>query len=65
MVDKKQRADLVASAMRHKNITLLLVLTMMVAGVCSLIWIPKSEFPEFEIPVGLVVGAYPGASVEE
>ena len=51
--------------MRHKNITLLLVVTMMVAGVCSLIWIPKNEFPEFEIPVGLVVGAYPGASVLE
>ena len=65
MVDKKQRSDLVASAMRHKNITLLLVVTMMVAGVCALIWIPKNEFPEFEIPVGLVVGAYPGASVEE
>ena len=65
MADKKQRSDLVASAMRHKNITLLLVVTMMVAGVCSLIWIPKNEFPEFEIPVGLVVGAYPGASVLE
>lgn len=65
MVDKKQRSDLVASAMRHKNITLLLVVTMMVAGVCALIWIPKNEFPEFEIPVGLVVGAYPGASVQE
>ena len=48
--------------MRHKSITLLLVAVMMVAGVASLIKIPKDEFPQFDLPVGLVVGAYPGAS---
>lgn len=53
---------MVASAMRHRNITLLLVMAMMVAGVYSLIKIPKDEFPQFELPVGLVVGVYPGAS---
>ena len=50
----KQRTDLVASAMRHKNITLLLVVAMMLAGVFSLVKIPKDEFPQFELPVGLV-----------
>ena len=40
MEGKKQRTDLVAAAMRHKNITLLLVVTMMVAGMFSLFWIP-------------------------
>lgn len=48
--------------MRHKHITLLLVLAMMVAGVFSLIKIPKNEYPQFELPVGLVVAVYPGAS---
>ena len=62
MTDKKQRTDLVASAMRHKNITLLLVIAMMLGGLYSLIKIPKDEFPHFEVPVGLVVGIYPGAS---
>ena len=61
----KKRTDLVTSAIRHKNITLLLVAMMMVAGVFSLIKIPKDEFPQFELPVGLVVGVYPGASVAE
>lgn len=58
----KQRTDLVASAMRHKNITLLLVIVMMLGGIFSLIKIPKDEFPHFDVPVGLVVGVYPGAS---
>ena len=62
MVDKKGRTDLVASAMRHKNITLLLVVVMMLAGVFSLVKIPKNEFPQFNVPVGLMVGLYPGAS---
>ena len=57
--DKKARTDLVASAMRHKSITLLLVAVMMLAGVCSLVVIPKDEFPQFQMPVGLVVGIYP------
>ena len=51
--------------MRHKNITLLLVVMMMLAGVFSLVKIPKNEFPQFNIPVGLVVGVYPGASEQE
>ena len=62
MDNKKSRTDLVASAMRHKSITLLLVAVMMLAGVVSLVMIPKDEFPQFQLPVGLVVGVYPGAS---
>jgi multidrug efflux pump subunit AcrB len=48
--------------MRHKSITLLLVLVMMLAGIASLLYIPKDEFPQVDLPVGLVVGVYPGAS---
>ena len=48
--------------MRHKSITLLLVLVMVLAGIASLLYIPKDEFPQVDLPVGLVVGVYPGAS---
>ena len=48
--------------MRHKHITLLLVVAMMLAGIFSLVKIPKNEFPQFNVPVGLMVGVYPGAS---
>ena len=65
MTDKKTRTDLVASAMRHKHITLLLVVMMMMAGLFSLVKIPKNEFPQFNVPVGLMVGVYPGASGQE
>ena len=51
--------------MRHKSITLLLVLILMASGIVSLIHIPKDEFPSFTMPLGLVVGVYPGASALE
>jgi multidrug efflux pump subunit AcrB len=51
--------------MRHKSITLLLVAVMMIAGIISLVYIPKDEFPQFDLPIGLVVGVYPGATEEE
>lgn len=57
-----EKTNLVASAMRHKHITLLLVLVMMLAGIVSLVYIPKDEFPQVDLPMGLVVGVYPGAS---
>ena len=60
-----ERNNIVASAMRHKSITLLLVAVMMLAGIISLVYIPKDEFPQFDLPIGLVVGVYPGATEEE
>lgn len=60
--NKKERNEMVASAIRHKSVTFLLVATMMIAGMVSLRWIPKDEFPQVTVPVGLVVGIYPGAS---
>jgi len=63
--ENKKNTDIVAAAMRHKSITLLLVVILMAAGVVSLIHIPKDEFPSFNMPLGLVVGVYPGASALE
>ena len=62
MQEPRGDKNLVASAMRHKSITLLLMLVMMLAGIASLIYIPKDEFPQVDLPVGLVVGVYPGAT---
>lgn len=62
MSEERKSNSLVESAMRHKSITLLLVGVMIVAGLASLIHIPKDEFPQFNMPVGVVVGVYPGAS---
>ena len=64
-MDDAKRKGLVASAIRNKSITLLLAAVLMLTGMLSLVLIPKEEFPHVNMPVGLVVGVYPGASPEE
>ena len=59
---KAARRDLVAAAVHHKSIVILLCAVMMVSGIISLVFIPKDEFPELDLPFGVVVGIYPGAS---
>ncbi len=61
-MNRQEKGSLIVSAMRHKSITLLLAVVMMIGGAISLIKIPKDEFPQFNLPLGLVVGVYPGAS---
>lgn len=63
--DRRARRDLVAAAMHHKSIVILLCAVMLIAGIISLVFIPKDEFPQLDIPIGVVVGIYPGASETE
>lgn len=52
-------------AIRHKKIVYTVVGILALAGIVSLEYMNKDEFPSFEIKQGLVVGVYPGASVDE
>lgn len=51
--------------MKNRQIIILLVATLFVAGIYSLSVMPKQEQPEFTIRQGVVVGIYPGASTED
>ncbi|MDR1720277.1 MAG: efflux RND transporter permease subunit [Dysgonamonadaceae bacterium] len=48
-------------AMKNRQIILLLVTALFVAGIYSLLVMPKQEMPEYTIRQGVVVGVYPGA----
>jgi multidrug efflux pump subunit AcrB len=47
--------------MHHRRMVLLLTALLMLAGIYSLVFMPKQEFPEFVIRQGVVAGVYPGA----
>ncbi|MDR1742245.1 MAG: efflux RND transporter permease subunit [Dysgonamonadaceae bacterium] len=49
-------------AMHNRQIIILLTVALFVAGIYSLIVMPKQEMPEYTIRQGVVVGVYPGAS---
>ncbi|MDR1809777.1 MAG: efflux RND transporter permease subunit [Prevotella sp.] len=52
-------------AMHNRQIVLLLVGVLFVAGIYSLQMMPKQEMPEMVIRQGVVIGVFPGASAEQ
>jgi len=49
-------------AMQNRQIIILLVTVLFIAGIYSLVMMSKQEMPEYTIRQGVVVGVYPGAS---
>ncbi|MDR1201955.1 MAG: efflux RND transporter permease subunit, partial [Tannerellaceae bacterium] len=48
-------------AMQNRQIIILLVAALFIAGIYSLVMMSKQEMPEYTIRQGVVVGVYPGA----
>lgn len=62
---RKGAAAFVEAAIRHRKAVYAVVAVLAIAGIVSLEYMKKDEFPSFIIKQGLVVGIYPGASVQE
>lgn len=62
---KKNKIGYIAWAMRHHNITNILVVVFVIFGVVALMKMPRNEFPQFTIRQGVIVGVYPGANSME
>ena len=57
-----KKFNLIEAAMKYKQIGFTIVLILMIYGVVALIKMPRQEFPEFNVPVGVVVAVLPGAT---
>jgi len=53
------------AALKHRQITLLLTLIFVLAGIHSLLHMPRREDPKMTIRQGLVIMVYPGATARE
>ncbi|MDR1526540.1 MAG: efflux RND transporter permease subunit [Dysgonamonadaceae bacterium] len=58
----EQNNKMIEWALKNRQIILLLVAVLFVAGIYSLAVMPKQEQPEFTIRQGVVVGVFPGAT---
>lgn len=58
----KQQNSIIAWAMHNRRIVFLVTALMIVAGIWSLVVMPKQEQPNFIIRQGVVIGVYPGAT---
>jgi multidrug efflux pump subunit AcrB len=62
MTKMEQKIGIIEWAMHNRKTMLLLTALLAIAGIYSLVVIPKQEMPEFVIRQGVVVGVYPGAN---
>lgn len=61
----KKNFNLIEATMKNKQIGFAITLILLAYGIYSLLTMPRQEFPEFNIPVGLIVAYMPGASSEQ
>lgn len=61
----KKKFNVIESAIKYKQITLLITAVLMIYGIYSLFVMPRQEFPDFTIRQGVIVAAMPGATSEE
>jgi len=60
-----KRLGIVESAMRYRQIAIMITVLLVALGAYALLVMPRQEFPTFPIRQGLVIGVYPGASSEQ
>ena len=61
----RKKSGIIESAMRNRNIVIILTVVFMVIGGFALKNMPRNEFPTFTIRQGVIVGVYPGATSAE
>ncbi|HOT15489.1 MAG TPA: efflux RND transporter permease subunit [Bacteroidales bacterium] len=60
-----KKKSIIESAMRNRNIMMILSAVFMIIGGIALVKMPRNEFPDFTIRQGVIVGVYPGATSAE
>ncbi|MCC6395517.1 MAG: efflux RND transporter permease subunit [Bacteroidetes bacterium] len=48
--------------LRYKQVIYIFVVSAALLGIAGLVLMPRDEWPQFNVPVGLIVGVFPGAS---
>jgi multidrug efflux pump subunit AcrB/outer membrane protein TolC len=61
----RKKTGIIESAMRNRNIVIILSVLFMIIGAIALKKMPRNEFPKFTIRQGVIVGVYPGATSSE
>jgi len=62
---KEKKRQLIDLLLRYQQPIVMLVVILVAAGIAALVKMPRDEFPEIKIRLGVIVGIYPGASSEK
>ena len=61
----QKKRNIVEWCMHNHSIVILMTTVLVLFGVYALVRMNKNEFPDFTVRQGVVIAAYPGASVDE
>ncbi|HOZ22410.1 MAG TPA: efflux RND transporter permease subunit [bacterium] len=61
----KEKGSLIGFLLHYEQVIYLIVVIAVLIGVAALVLMPRDEYPQFRMPLGIVIGIYPGASSEE
>ena len=61
----KTRPQLLDILLRYRQVIHIAVMCGVLLGIAALVLMPRDEWPQFNVPVGLIVGVYPGASSQQ
>lgn len=61
----KRKINFIESAMKYKQVTLVVTAIFMILGIYSLLNMPRAENPKIDMPVAMVMAFYPGANEEQ
>ena len=61
----KEKPTLLETLLRYKQVIYIFTVIAVLVGIVALFQMPRDEFPATQVPVGLVVGLFPGASSQQ
>ena len=61
----KQNRTLLEFLLRYQQVIFIVTPIAIFMGVAALLLMPRDEYPQFRMPLGIVIGVYPGASSEQ
>ncbi len=61
----KEKPPLLEMLLRYKQVIYIFTVIAVLVGVVALFQMPRDEYPTFTVPVGIVIGVFPGASSQQ
>ncbi|HTY12063.1 MAG TPA: efflux RND transporter permease subunit [Bacteroidota bacterium] len=64
-MNMEKKHTLLEMLLRYKQVLYIFTVVAVLVGVAALFMMPRDEYPEFTVPMGLIVGVFPGASSQQ
>lgn len=61
----KKKFTLLEILLRYKQVLFIFTIAAVLVGIIALLEMPRDEYPTFNVPTGIIIGTFPGASSQQ